>query len=760
MGVLSGVWARRRDLLVVAGFVLLLHLPFVTQPVQGDEVNYLDVARHVFTEPLTPTDFSFVFQGHRVEMSGHPHPPLNAYLLTIPWFIAGGFSVPVFHLFFIAFAIAIGWAAYWLALYFTPHPLWAALLVSACPLVEVNSNTVAGPEPALLAFLLIGAAAFFGRRFVVCGIALTLAAFTALQAFAIPPILLLAYLFKRERPPRAAWIALAAPYVAMVGWQALQFAVTGALPAANLTANMTGAAYGGLKLRAESAAAMIQHLGVLVIVTPLALRRLWGVVPGAALAAFVHDYAWWERGMLVVCVALGFNALLWLWESRKRQPILAAWCLLYFGFALLVFFAGASRYLLPLTAPMAILFVLQFGERRSKMALAVAAAVFLGMNVSFAAYEFSRVYADVPPPPGKTFLVNGEWGFRYYMLQRGGRMIETSSVAWPGEWIVSSQLSLAGDYDSQAEESASFVRARDLWVRTPLRLIDKHAHSGFSAASSGLLPFSFASGPLDRVTYRRTSLFLDAPASWHPTELDGRLVYLAPPGAVRVTMPANAKELRFALYGQGSGRANFRIQDDAGAVVFEKAADVNGELWAPGEVNVHGGDELMLTAEGALKLGWGELDSGGDVGIEREGAPAGEPRFSVLDMGDVRCRPQLVSGWYTIESGAWRWMAKDAEAVLHMPAGGGVLHLKLYFPPDHMTQTGGPVTVSVSVNGQSLEPETYSEPGGYELTRALPESVAASPAVRVRIHLDRAVPPSGNDQRELGAVVSELGLGG
>jgi hypothetical protein len=637
VGVFSKVPGWRRDLLLLTGFILLLHLPFVTQPVQGDEVNYLDIAHEVFRQPLTPTNFSFVFQGHRVQMSGHPHPPLSVYLLTLPWMLAGGFSLPIFHLYYVAFALAIGYAAYALAIYFTPQAFWAAMLISASPLVEVNANTVAGPEPPLLCFLLIGAAAFFWRRFWICGIFLTLAAFCALQALALPPILALAYLLNRERPSRAASAALLAPYAALAIWQGLQFALTGGLPLAGLTANMTGSAYGGIRLRAESAIAMLQHLGTLVVVTPIAIRRLWGAAPGLALAFLVHGYAWWERGLLVVCVALGVNALLWLWERRRTQPALAAWALLYFAFAEAVFFAGASRYLLPLVAPMAILFVLQFGDRRRYLALATFAAVFVGMNISFAAYEFSRVYAEAPPPPGKTFLINGEWGFRYYMLQHGGRMLETTSVPWPGEWIVSSDLALAGNYDSEAEEAASPMYARELWVRTPLRLIDRHAHSGFSAASFGLLPFSFASGPLDRITYQRTSSFLNAAESWRPTQLDGLLVYLTPAGTtVHLALSQPETELHFALFGQGSGSATFTMRDRTGAMVLERSVDINGEFWEPHIASIPG-DKLALTIsspantsaeEGSLKVGWGELIEGSRIGAEHTGAAPSAPRLS------------------------------------------------------------------------------------------------------------------------------------
>ena len=40
--------ARVRDLLWLVLFTLLLHIPFLRQPVQGDEITYLEIARHVF----------------------------------------------------------------------------------------------------------------------------------------------------------------------------------------------------------------------------------------------------------------------------------------------------------------------------------------------------------------------------------------------------------------------------------------------------------------------------------------------------------------------------------------------------------------------------------------------------------------------------------------------------------------------------------------------------------------------------------------
>jgi len=756
------VLSRRRDLLLLAAFTLLLHLPFLWQPVQGDEITYLDIGRHILSQPLTPLNFQYVFQGHMVDASGHPHPPLNGYLLALAWILRGRFSVPFFHAFYFLFALAISFAAYALAAHFTTRPLWGALLVAASPLVQVNTNTLAGPESPALAFLLIGAAAFFWRRFWISGIALTLAGLTELQALALPPILLLEYVGRRKRPPRGAWLALGAPYFALAGWQGLQWSLTHRLPGAVLLGYAQSPRFSRLALKGASALALLQHLGVLVTLVPLAWRRLWGVAPGLLACLLVHDYPWWERGLLVLFVALGVNALVWLWEARRTEPVLAGWCLFYFSFAALVFFAGASRYLLALVAPMSLLFVLQL-ERRVWLTAALGVELFVGLNISFAAYEFAHVYAEVPPPPGQTFLVNGEWGFRYYMLAKGGRTLEENSVPLPGEWIVSSELSLAGNYDSLAEEAAAPLRTTDRWVRTPLRLIDRYAHSGFSAASAGLLPFSFSIRPLDRITYARTSSYLETPAPWTPTQFSGHLVYLPAPGA-EIRLPLDAQgTLRFALFGRGRGSATFRISTPSGAPVFEQAVRVESELWQPYSLPLGAIREavFMVSASPGLQAGWGEMvcDSNLADTQDRSVPPQAAPKLSFLKMGDLRSRPQLRSGWYGIEDGAWRWMAKEAEAVLRVPAGAApAFEMQLYFPLDFMQRAGGPVTVSVLLDGKPFAQETYSEPGGYSLSRLVPRDFLVLQSVWVTIRLNRAIPTSDSDRRELGAVVQGLGF--
>jgi hypothetical protein len=141
------------------------------------------------------------------------------------------------------------------------------------------------------------------------------------------------------------------------------------------------------------------------------------------------------------------------------------------------------------------------------------------------------------------------------------------------------------------------------------------------------------------------------------------------------------------------------------------------------------------------------------------GAPAPKAEFSYINTGDVRAKPQLLSGWHSIEDGAWRWTAREAQAVLLTPRESPVsFEMRLYFPDEHLTKVGGPITVAVLLDGKPFAQETYSSPGSHTLLKAVPAGVLTNPATKVDIRLDRAVPPTESDRRELGMVVQGFGF--
>src|SRR5213592_3769101 len=71
-----------RDLVLLIVLTFAVHLPFIGQAFHLDDVQYLDVARNVFRNPVFPLDLQSVFEGKHVTLWAHSHPPLNSYVIA------------------------------------------------------------------------------------------------------------------------------------------------------------------------------------------------------------------------------------------------------------------------------------------------------------------------------------------------------------------------------------------------------------------------------------------------------------------------------------------------------------------------------------------------------------------------------------------------------------------------------------------------------------------------------------------------------
>lgn len=134
---------------------------------------------------------------------------------------------------------------------------------------------------------------------------------------------------------------------------------------------------------------------------------------------------------------------------------------------------------------------------------------------------------------------------------------------------------------------------------------------------------------------------------------------------------------------------------------------------------------------------------------------------SIVHVRDPRMAEQLINGFYDIEARAWRWTGRQFTVVLRSPAGSGQngasLQVHLTVPPviiEKLTQ----ITLTPTIRGTKLDPETYSKPGDYVYQHDVPASLFTSPSVRVEFQLDKAMPPTAADARELGVIVSSIGL--
>uniref|UniRef100_Q01U68 Uncharacterized protein n=1 Tax=Solibacter usitatus (strain Ellin6076) TaxID=234267 RepID=Q01U68_SOLUE len=134
---------------------------------------------------------------------------------------------------------------------------------------------------------------------------------------------------------------------------------------------------------------------------------------------------------------------------------------------------------------------------------------------------------------------------------------------------------------------------------------------------------------------------------------------------------------------------------------------------------------------------------------------------SVLNMGDPKIEPQLITGFHGIEAAAWRWTAKQFTVALKPPFGSGQkgakLTVKLTIPPVTIEKLKN-VSLSATAGGSALPPETYTTPGDYFYVRDIPASLLTGDTLRVDFQLDKAIPPSSADIRELGIIVLNIGL--
>jgi hypothetical protein len=134
---------------------------------------------------------------------------------------------------------------------------------------------------------------------------------------------------------------------------------------------------------------------------------------------------------------------------------------------------------------------------------------------------------------------------------------------------------------------------------------------------------------------------------------------------------------------------------------------------------------------------------------------------STVNTSNPHTADQLVDGFYGVEAAAWRWTARHFVVKLKTPAGaaqkGGSLRLVLTVPSSSIDRLG-PITLNAKVPGAAFAPETYSTTGTYTYRRDVPASALTGNDVNVEFDLDKSFSPDGVDKRDLGVIVTTIGL--
>jgi hypothetical protein len=524
-----------KSLLLLMGLVLLIRIPFLNQAIQGDDHIYLTEAQHALIDPLHPSDVKYVFLGDEVDLRGHSHPPGNAWPLAGLLLLFGDIREIPFHAAYIVFSVIAVWAMWSLACRFSERPVWATLLFIAVPAFVVNGGSLEADLP-FLAFWMASIALFLSGRMMLAACAMATAAMMAYQAVFLLPILFCAVrlrLLLWDRPPGLsagerqgqAWrpvLLLLTPLLVLMAWQIFTRLTTGTMPAGKLAEYFSTYAFQAIQHKLQN-----------------------------ALMLFIHS--WW-----IVFPALVPAAGVLAWRNR-RDPgtrFLLAWIGIFFAGAVVIFFSGSARYLLPMAAPVAIL-----ASRLPVkwVAPAFAAQIALALALAVVNYQHWAGYRDFAaalraPTAGHRVWVDNDWGLRYYLEADHALPARKGQHVRPGDIIVSSELG----HNVEFTAPLSPLAAADIDSGIPLRLIGLDSHSGYSTVAEGYLPFGISAGPIDRVSARMVMerhptleyLTMDSPAAASQV-VSGIFPsdrWMSEAGMVVLKSPATPKKLRAEFY--------------------------------------------------------------------------------------------------------------------------------------------------------------------------------------------------------------------
>ena len=429
--------------------------------------------------------------------------------------------------------------------------MWATLLFCAVPAFVVNGNSFEADVP-FLAFWMASIALFIAGRFGWCIMAAALASLAAYQAIFLIPVLAAFWWAQRRHGSllavgrkRLLILALLTPLLTLLAVQLFERLSTGALPARVLTGYFTHYDFQALTNKLNSALALSIHL--CFIVCPI-------LIPGAVIA---------------------------IWRDRRNRDVqfLLAWIALFFAGAVVVFFAGSARYLLPLAAPVAL-----FASRQAPRWLALGFALQLALSLGLAAenYDHWSAYRSLAPTitrlaNGRRTWVDGEWGLRYYLEQAGALPLTKAQKLRPTDIVVSSALGHA----VPVTDPATTILQVAIRSAIPLRIVGLETRSGFSDGSAGLWPFGVSAGVIDRVTSsvigeRHVTLELLPMDAAEAREQIVSGIYadhwMGGSAIVAIKSPSESRKLRLAFYlpnASASASRHITLTLDGGQVASE-----------------------------------------------------------------------------------------------------------------------------------------------------------------------------------------------
>jgi hypothetical protein len=192
---------------------------------------------------------------------------------------------------------------------------------------------------------------------------------------------------------------------------------------------------------------------------------------------------------------------------------------LYFAAAVVIFFAGAARYLLPLAAALALLAARGLADRPGWLRAAIAFNLVLGFAAAWVNAEHwcgSRAASEeaMTLAGGAPVWTSAEWGTRHYAERAGARPLPAGQRLSAGEFLLTTALSGHVEFGTGGNR---MVKRMDREIRPslPLRLAGLDGGAGYATVGFGLRSFGWSDAPVDRVTLWE-AVGVEPTLSWVP----------------------------------------------------------------------------------------------------------------------------------------------------------------------------------------------------------------------------------------------------
>jgi hypothetical protein len=505
-------------------------LPFLGKAPAIDEETYLWIGRNVAW--ARPYDWACRWPPWDADGYVFAHPPLFLEWMrlwsplesTLP-LMRAAVGLP--------WVILLAWAVTRLCNRLCRHPDLAAAAWLASAVVVLGLQDTLMIDLPLAALITASVAAYregleptaSPRWFVGAGAALGLALVTKYSAIVMIPVFV-AHMTRRGWRPQMLGIALGILAIT----EAWLWAEYGRVHLWEVWARRAEIASGPFGHRVVGVLARLALLPLPIVIARTNLRASAAGIALALLALGVERPDGLTTGTIVAMVAFAAAGGMTLARGvlatssstlRRRHGdrddplLLGLWTLAGTAGVALLHNYAASRYLLPIAAPVAIM-VTRSAEQVAwgkailrgsiavsgvlAAALAVADYRFAAAGVETAALAMREAAeAGVTETTGERRFT-GEWSFRWAMERAGWQAWRADEPLASGSWVVVADNASPGAIPADAWEPMRRVESRDLF---PVRVVDLEGGIGLYAETLGTLPFGFGRGPIEGATLYR-----------------------------------------------------------------------------------------------------------------------------------------------------------------------------------------------------------------------------------------------------------------